>query len=129
MTARVNLPKSPRRSKYAAEPVYVTPAGEYVGRSHPGPKTKVADSRREFKRFLELTAAARAGRIQGLRWQSVTFRLHGPGGSVLTRYRPDAVYVERGRRVVEDVKGHRTRAYKLKRKWMKDEYGIEVREV
>jgi hypothetical protein len=44
-------------------------------------------------------------------------------------YRADFTYLEDGRLVVEDAKGWRTEMYLLKRKWLKAEYGIEVREV
>lgn len=36
---------------------------------------------------------------------------------------------QNGLTVVEDVKGFRTDAYKIKRELMKDRYGIEIREI
>jgi hypothetical protein len=44
-------------------------------------------------------------------------------------YRADFTYLEGGRLVVEDAKGWRTEMYLLKRKWLKLEYGLDVREV
>lgn len=108
-------------------PVFLTPAGEYVGREHAGPKKKVADSRREFRRFLELAALEAAGRISGLRFQ-VPFKLRADGGGVVAVYVADFVYVENGFRVVEDAKGKPTPLYKLKRKWMLLQYEITIRE-
>jgi Protein of unknown function (DUF1064) len=116
-----------RRPKYNAKPVYTTPAGEIVGAEHSGPKTKMFDSQSEYRRWLELTALLNAGKISDLRRQ-VRFDLHAKGGEKLTIYRADFVYVEAGRRIVEDRKGRRTQAYKLRKKWMLAEYGIEVRE-
>ena len=45
------------------------------------------------------------------------------------RYRADFSYTRGGERIVEDVKGHRTKEYLIKRKQMLDKYGISVREV
>ncbi|MFO0937853.1 MAG: DUF1064 domain-containing protein [Gemmataceae bacterium] len=120
-------PPPRKRSRYGAKPVYVTPDGIAVGADHPGPKTKAFDSQSEFRRWQELQVQAAAGRICGLRKQ-VSFPLHATNGEVITRYRADFVYVENGRRIVEDRKGHRTAAYKMKRKWLKAEYGIDIRE-
>jgi len=54
--------------------------------------------------------------------------------TVVCRYVADFVYLVcvKGRQavpVVEDVKGHLTREYKLKRKWMQLEYGVIIKEV
>ena len=61
--------------------------------------------------------------------RQVTFLLHCPGGKIVARYRADFVYIENGRRIVEDVKGMLTAMYKLKRAWMLAEHGIRIREV
>lgn len=53
-------------------------------------------------------------------------------GKVVERecaYYADFVYFENGERIVEDVKGVRTEAYKIKRKLMRWIHGIEIREV
>jgi len=84
-------------------------------------------SSKEADRWGDLVAQQRAGRISGLRRQ-VSFPLR-VNGLLITRYRADAVYIEDGRRVVEDVKGMRTAIYKLKKKLMAAVHGIEIREV
>lgn len=105
----------------------MTPDGQLVGSDHEGPKQKVFDSQSEYRRWGELMIQQTAGLISGLRRQ-VSFPLHAIDGTVITRYRADFVYVERGERIVEDRKGKRTRVYEMKKKWMKAEYGIEIRE-
>jgi hypothetical protein len=108
--------------------MFRTPAGEIVGRDYDGPKKKIADSRKEFRRLLELVALRDAGVISFLRTQ-VRFNLHGPNGSRLSAYVADFVYVVRGRRVVEDVKSRITKLdkmYRLKKSWLLDEHGIEI---
>lgn len=121
------LPMSPRKGKYSNTRFYRTPAGEIVGEDYPGPKVKAFDSKRELKRWQVLAAMEKAGRISGLRTQ-VRFDLHALGGEKICIYRADFVYIEAGQRVVEDCKGAKTRAYLQKRKWMKAEHGIEIRE-
>jgi hypothetical protein len=109
--------------------VYLTPEGLEVGGDHPGPKRKIADSRAEYRRYRLLCSWQAAGLIAGLRWQQKVYKLHEPGGGVVTTYRPDAVYILGGRLVVEDVKGRETEAYKIKRRWVRLEYGITITEV
>ncbi len=113
--------------KYRNKPVYVTLDGTIVGGDHPGPKTKMFDSQREYRRWCELIAMQKAGRISGLRRQ-VPFVLHAKGGAAICRYVADYVYVEAGCRVVEDCKGKRTATYRMKKKWMKSEHGVDIRE-
>jgi hypothetical protein len=117
----------PSKPKYRNKPVYATPEGLMVGSDHPGPKEKMFDSQREYRRWCVLIDRQKAGEISGLRRQ-VSFLLRAEGGAVVCRYKADLVYVERGQRVVEDVKGKITAMYKLKRKWMKAQYGIEILE-
>lgn len=100
-----------------------------VGEDYPGPKRKIADSRKEFARYLLLCQWQRDGLISGLVWQQTMFCLHAINGATVCRYKPDAVYVLNGRRIVEDVKGRLTELYKLKRRWMREEYGISIVEV
>ena len=102
------------------------------------------DSKKEFRRWRDLQLLERAGHISDLRRQ-VKFILipaqrepdrFGPrGGKIPGRtiekecdYIADFVYVENGETVVEDAKGVRTEAYKIKRKLMLERYGIRVRE-
>jgi hypothetical protein len=85
------------------------------------------DSAWEAQRWGMLLVKLRNGLISGLARQ-VPFKLHCPGGRVVSRYRADFVYVEHGQRVVEDAKGQLTAMYKLKRKWMLFEHGIAIKE-
>lgn len=102
------------------------------------------DSRKEYARWKELRLMERAGAIKDLRRQ-VKFVLipaqygqstTGPRGGVkkgqlLERecaYIADFVYVKDGQTVVEDAKGFRTEAFKIKKKLMLDRYGIRILE-
>lgn len=84
------------------------------------------DSKKEARRYLALKEDQQAGRICGLRLQ-VGFRLK-VAGITICFYRADFVYVRQGRRVVEDVKGLKTRVYEMKKKLMKACHGIEIEE-
>lgn len=59
----------------------------------------------------------------------VRFDLHAVNGQKITSYVADYVYRRNGARIVADAKGVLTPLYRLKRKWMKAEYGIEIVEV
>jgi hypothetical protein len=87
------------------------------------------DSRKEAARWGELVLLQRAGRIGCLRRQvRIPIRVNGV---TVCRYVADAVYLEDGRRVVEDTKSEITRrlpVYRLKRKLLAALYGIEIRE-
>ncbi len=92
------------------------------------------DSMKEARRFDELMLLLRAGEIKDLKLQ-VNFTLmegfttiDGIKIKPIT-YRADFTYTEGDRRIVEDVKGVKTREYELKRKLMLDKYGVTVREV
>lgn len=88
---------------------------------------RVYDSKREAAHAGELKLAQKAGAIKGFAEQ-VTFIL--PGG---VKYIADFVILENdGTYTVEDVKSPATRldkAYRIKRKLMKQTHGIEIREV
>lgn len=94
------------------------------------------DSKREAKRYQELQLLEKAGKITNLERQ-VRLELHGRKGPILTEsgrimtYVADFVYVDwsrQGRRVIEDVKGHRTELYRLKKAILAAD-GIEIEEV
>lgn len=104
------------------------------------------DSKKEARRFDELSALAAAGAIRDLRLQ-VDFTLQ-EGYTTATgervraiRYRADFTYQRRAEPdaagivywlpVVEDVKSRATRTpeYRMKRKMMQDRHGIEIQEV
>lgn len=93
------------------------------------------DSAAEARRYAELKMLERSGRIFGLRLQPEyellpTFA-HKAGTERGIRYRADFRYRDENYQiVVEDVKGHRTAVYKLKRKLLLYRYPeIEFREV
>lgn len=95
------------------------------------------DSQREYDRWCELKLLERAGKISGLQRQVKyelipTQRAPGKKGKVLelpVNYFADFVYFgEDGFPVVEDCKGSRTEAYKIKRKLMLQRFGVRIRE-
>lgn len=104
------------------------------------------DSQKEARRYDELAALERAGKIRDLRLQ-VDFTLQeaytdGEGRRVRAiRYRADFTYVRvketigeytfRDQLVVEDVKSRatRTKEYIMKRKLMKERFNIDIQEV
>ena len=110
---------------------------------------QVFDSKKEYKRFCELSLLERAGEITNLQRQ-VPFLLipeqRGPSvekyqkgprkgqlkpGPVLERkvsYVADFVYEENGETIVEDAKGMRTKEFIIKRKLMLYRYGIRIKE-
>ena len=116
------------------------------------------DSKKEYNRWCELCLLQKAGKISGLKRQVKYELIPAQKRTVLTgeRYKrndfargiiagmpkskevtleqacfyiADFVYIEDGRKVVEDAKGVRTEAYKIKRKLMLLNYGIKIREV
>lgn len=89
----------------------------------------VFDSKREAARWCELKLLERGGEITDLRRQ-VRYRLiPSQDGERPCDYVADFVYTEKGREVVEDVKGHKTPEYVIKRKLLQHTYGIKIKEV
>lgn len=92
------------------------------------------DSKREAARYVELLAMQERGEITDLRLQPSfeivpAIVLDGKKQRALV-YRADFAYEDHlGNQVYEDVKGHRTREYILKRRIVKHLYGVEIREV
>ena len=90
------------------------------------------DSKAEAARYKELRALEIVGVIKGLERQK-TYKLckgrWNNGKPFSISYRADFVYTLDGEVIVEDVKGYRTEAYRLKKKLMKAVYGIEITEV
>ena len=103
------------------------------------------DSRKEYRRWLDLCLLEKAGVISDLQRQ-VVYRLIpaqrepdiiGPRGGVkpgrtlekAVTYTADFVYTRDGKTVVEDTKGYRTEAYIIKRKLMLYIHGIRIQEV
>lgn len=85
------------------------------------------DSKREAIRYALLKLEEKAGRIWGLELQ-VPYPLRVFGALIAT-YRADFAYWRDETRIVEDVKGVRTRDYIMKKKLMKALYGIDIVEV
>lgn len=92
------------------------------------------DSKKEANRYRELVLLERAGRLSNLQRQ-VKFELipsQRVNGKVVERactYVADFVYLENGRKVVEDTKGFKTKDYIIKRKLMLWVHGIQIKEV
>ena len=93
----------------------------------------VFDSKKEANRYRELLLLERAGAITGLRLQ-VKYELipsQKIDGKVVERpcsYVADFVYQQDGKTVVEDTKGVRTEAFKIKKKMMLWFHGIRITE-
>ena len=94
------------------------------------------DSHKEAQRYAQLRLLERAGRITNLRCQVKYILIpaqRDEKGKLLERecsYVADFVYFDltQGREVVEDAKGYRTDAYKLKKKMMLWFHGIRITE-
>ena len=105
------------------------------------------DSKKEWRRYGELTTLERAGKITDLRTQVKYILIPaqrepdiiGPRGGKKPgkiiehecAYKADFVYhdLTTGETVVEDTKGFRTKEYVIKRKLMLWVHGIKIREV
>ena len=105
------IPK--KKSKYGNSRVYSIEHGHF-------------DSKMEFKRFNTLLILEKAGKIQDLKRQ-VRYRLEHEG-MFFGVYIADFVYQQDGETIVEDVKGHKTQAYKTKKRLMKSIHGIDILE-
>ena len=103
------------------------------------------DSRKEYRRFCELSLLQRAGAITDLHRQ-VEFELipaqrepdtigvrggvkKGKTLELAVKYVADFVYKENGKTMVEDTKGFKTKDYIIKRKLMLWVHGIKIKEV
>lgn len=89
----------------------------------------VFDSKAEYKRWVELRFLEIGGHITDLRRQVVFELIPKQDGERACNYVADFVYIDSdGNTVVEDTKGVRTDAYKIKRKLMLYKYGIKIKE-
>ena len=86
------------------------------------------DSIREANRWCELLLLQRAGMIQDLQRQVKFELIPKQEGERSVHYIADFVYTENGIRVVEDVKGMKTKEYRLKKKMMLYFHGIKIKE-
>lgn len=106
------------------------------------------DSKKEYRRHSELLLLEKAGAITDLQTQVKfvlipaqyeTFERYGKKGQRLKdgqrciekecSYIADFVYMQDGKKVVEDTKGFRTKDYIIKRKLMMWVHGISIKEV
>ena len=92
------------------------------------------DSKKEYRRFCELSLLERAGAITDLQRQVKHELLPSQriDGKVVERpvvYVADFVYKQDGKTVVEDTKGMKTRDYIIKRKLMLWVHGVQIKEV
>ena len=96
------------------------------------------DSKREAKRAGQLQMMEKHGIISKLRFQ-VAFPLateesiesakkRGLGKLAIPKYKADFVYMRDGVKVVEDSKGFRTEMYRIKKRFMKLIYDIDILE-
>lgn len=81
-------------------------------------------SKKQFLRWRELQLLEKGKFITGLKREvSMPVKIN----SVLVfRYVADAVYYEKGKKIVEDTKGMLTDVFKLKRKAVEAYYGIKI---
>lgn len=89
----------------------------------------VFDSKAEFIRWCELRFMERAGKISDLQRQVKYELIPKQKGERACTYLADFVYKDSdGNTVVEDTKGVRTDAYRIKRKLMLWVHGIRIKE-
>lgn len=101
---------------------------KYGARKVKSPDGQVFDSQKEYDRWCNLRLLERAGMISDLRRQ-VSYELIPKQGTMRAcSYIADFTYQENGKLVVEDCKGYRTEAYKIKKKLMLWVHGIRIKE-
>lgn len=103
-------------------------------RMMPNGKLRTFDSQKEAARYDELAALLRAGKISDLRLQPEYTLQEAFVDSTgepfrAVKYKADFTYVLDGVRVVEDVKGVKTKDYELKRKLVRDRFCVRIQEV
>jgi hypothetical protein len=84
-------------------------------------------SKAEAARYVQLKQLEKGGVIKKLNCQ-VPYNIV-ISGDVICKYVADFTYEQDGKNIVEDVKGHPTDVYKLKKKLMKAVLGISITEV
>ena len=90
---------------------------------------QVFDSKKEYHRWCELRLLERAGKIKGLCRQVSYELIPKQNGERACTYVADFVYKDsNGNTVVEDTKGVRTDAYRIKKKLMLYFHGIRIKE-
>ncbi len=88
------------------------------------------DSRKEARRWVELTLLQRAGEISDLKRQVKYELIPKQEGERAVTYIADFVYADKktGNTVIEDCKGFKTDVYRLKKKLFLYRYGIKIKE-
>lgn len=90
---------------------------------------QVFDSKKEYRRWCELVLLEKAGEISQLRRQVVFELIPKQDGERACKYVADFVYCDQtGKTVVEDCKGLRTDAYRIKRKLFQWRYDMKIKE-
>jgi hypothetical protein len=119
---KVSAPKVAGRSKYNVRT-------DAVGKANRTVDNVLFDSMKEANHYQILKVLFHRGKIGSLELQP-RYRLE-VNGELICTYVGDFRYVDLGRLeiVVDDCKGFKTPAYKLKKKLMKAIHGIEIREV
>lgn len=94
------------------------------------PDGTVYDSKKEYKRHMELMLLQRAGEISDLKRQVKYELIPKQDGERAVYYVADFVYKDSrtGEEIVEDCKGFRTDVYKLKAKIYRYRYGKKILE-
>jgi len=92
-------------------------------------EVKIFDSKLEYNRYCHLRLLEAYGDISDLKLQT-PFPIIWPGSkSIICTYIADFTYIKKsGERVVEDTKGFKTPIYKLKKKLVRDAYGVTILE-
>lgn len=101
---------------------------KYSAKKVTAPDGQVFDSKMEYHRWCELKLLERAGKISDLQRQVKYEVIPKQDGERACTYVADFVYRQDGKTVVEDCKGFRTEAYKIKRKAMLFLKGIRIKE-
>lgn len=120
-----DLQKHLGRSKTLSVPI--AKALKYRNRKTTSLDGLVHDSGKEARRWQELQLLQASGAISNLRRQ-VSYDLC-VNGMLICRYVADAVYIENGAVVCEDVKSEPTQklpVFSIKRKLMRAVHGIEI---
>ena len=86
------------------------------------------DSIKEANRWCELKLLERAGKISDLQRQVKFELLPKQDGERAIYYIADFVYTDNGKQIVEDVKGFRTKEYRLKKRMLLYFTGIKIKE-
>ena len=104
---------------------------KYYNQKTRTPDGIVFDSKKEAARWTNLKLMEKAGIITNLQRQVKFELIPKQDGERACSYKADFVYhdAKTCKMVVEDTKGYRTEAYKIKRKLMLYKYGIKITEI